>query len=161
MSTAPPKTPLDPLAAAAQQILPAPESPQESAPTARPANTGYWMPPLFLGSVLLGIVLLTRRPDGLWAYVVGAIFVVVFGWFLVSTLWPSRAERNCPACEREGLTRLSEESHRGLRCTLCGFEDENASSFFIAEEEGTLEETVMLERGRTLHKASALAEGES
>ncbi len=161
MSNDSPNSSLDPLAAAAKQILPAAESPRDSAPSERPKSSGYWMPPLFLGSVLFGIVLLTRRPDGLWAYVVGAIFVVVFGWFLVSTLWPGRAERKCPACEQEGLTRLSEESHRGLRCTLCGFEDENASSFFIAEEEGTLEETVMLERGRTLHKASAIAEGES
>ncbi len=107
------------------------------------------MPPLLLGSILFSAVLVLRRPDGLWAYVVGAMFVLVLGWIVVSSLWPGRAERKCPACEREGLVRLSAKSHKGLRCKLCGFEDADSSCFFLAEEEGTLEETVMLERGRT------------
>ena len=106
------------------------------------------MPPVFLGAVVLAAFLLLRRPDGLWGYVVGGIFAVVFGWFLVSTLWPGRANRGCPQCANDSLVRLDENSHHGLRCTHCDFIDESASSFTFAEEEGALEETVMRERGR-------------
>lgn len=148
MTDSPRIPPLDPLASAAKQIRPQPKASTPPAERAEPQGSGIWMPPLFLGAVLLGVTLLLRRPDALWAYVVGGIFAVVFGWFLVSTLWPSRPERQCPACGGEGLARLNTESHRGLRCELCGFEDEASSSFMLAEEEGTLEETVMRERGR-------------
>lgn len=138
----------DPLAAAASQILPPAQAPQPKAHPNHEPGSGCWMPPLFLGAVLFSAYLLLKKPDELWPYVVGAIFVLTFGWFLVSTLWPRFAERTCPTCGKDGLVPLTENSHRGLRCTLCGFEDESLSSFFIAEEDGVLEETVMRERGR-------------
>lgn len=148
MSKAPRKNPGDPLAIAASQIRPAAPQAKPQAPTTASSGSGFWMPPIFLGAVLLGAYILLKKPDGLWPFVVGAIFVVVFAWFFISTLWPRFAERTCPTCGEDGLTPLDENSHRGLRCNLCGFEDESLSSFFIAEEDGVLEETVMRERGR-------------
>ena len=148
MSQATRNTQVDSLADAARQILPAPSTAKAQVAATPEPGLGLWMPPLFLGSVLFAAYVLLQKPDGLWPWVVGTMFAIVFSWFFVSALWPRSSERTCPSCDKNGLTRLNEDSHKGLRCTLCGFKDENLSSFFIAEEEGALEETVMRERGR-------------
>lgn len=158
------------LAEAARQIRSGADA--EAAPLEQPAKVsspghsaavptaggwqGIWLPPLLLGSVALGVVLLLKRPDGLWSYVVGGMVALTLGWIVVSSLWPGKPDRTCPECGSEGLQRLDEQSHRGLRCRDCGYQDETASSFMIAEEEGTLEETVLRERGR-----KRIARGES
>lgn len=101
-----------------------------------------------LGSILCAVVILFMSPRGLWQYVVGAMVVASLAWIAISSLWPGKPERKCPECGREALARKDARSHRGIRCSACGFEDESASSFMMAEEEGTLEETVLRERGR-------------
>ena len=101
-----------------------------------------------LGSVLVAIVVLFTTPSGLWQYIVGLMILGSLTWVAISSLWPGKPERKCPECGQEGLTRSDPETHRGIRCTRCGFEDESASSFMMAEEEGTLEEAVLRERGR-------------
>ena len=51
------------------------------------------------------------------------------------------AEERCPV-------RLDPETTQGLRCRACGQVDEEATGWFLAEEEGPLEELVLLQRAR-------------
>ena len=69
-------------------------------------------------------------------------------WVLVSVFFPARADRSCPRCGEESLERLDRTRTTGIRCRACGFRDEQASAWLMAEEEGPLEEIVLRERGR-------------
>ena len=106
---------------------------------------------ILLSSVLTGGALIVWQPD----WLAGALIAVVLGagflWVAVSVFWPARADRRCPRCGEEALERLDPDTTTGLRCTACEFVDEDASGWFLAEDEGPLEELVLRGRGRGSH----------
>jgi Zn ribbon nucleic-acid-binding protein len=109
---------------------------------------GWFVAPIALVAVGVGLWLALRRPLVLfWCLLAGLVLVPV-GWTLVSALWPGKAERNCPACRKDALARMDSSSTVGIRCTACGWRDESASAWLLAEEEGPLEEVVLAQRGR-------------
>jgi len=107
-------------------------------------------PAFFLLAVAAGVAIVFRRPLSLFAGVLSALAAVPVGWVIVSALWPAKAERRCPACGKDALQRLDQRATHGLACRACGFRDESASAWLLAEEEGPLEEIVLAERGRKL-----------
>jgi hypothetical protein len=118
-----------------------------SAPHARlRARTGWFIGPVLLFAVGAGIRFVMRGPDEIF----GLCFAVLLGlgvlWILVSALLPARADRTCPQCGRDSLERLDPDSTKGVSCARCGWRDETASSFLMAEEEGPLEDIVLRER---------------
>ena len=111
-----------------------------------------WLFPLaFLGAVGAGAALILWQPP----WLTGAVVAVLLGtgvlWVAVSALWPAKADRNCPECSEDTLVRLDPKTATGLRCSACGYEDPEASSWFLAEEEGPLEDLVLRQRGRSSH----------
>jgi len=106
------------------------------------------MPGVFLLAVALGVWIVFHRPLSLFVGVLAALAAVPVGWVMVSALWPARAERRCPACNADALERIDRRASHGLVCRACGHRDESASAWLLAEEEGTLEEMVLAERGR-------------
>lgn len=117
----------------------------------RPAASGRLarLFPLFALGALAGSAALVRaQPLWLAPAVVAVLLGAAFLWLLLSVFWPAKADRGCPACGREALVRMDPESTRGLRCEACGHRDPDASSWFLAEEEGPLEEIVLGKRGR-------------
>jgi hypothetical protein len=117
----------------------------EPAP-ARKDRWGWLVAPLMLSATAAGVVFVLRGPDGLFGACFALVLALGLVWILVSTLFPGRPERTCPACGQRGLERIDRASTCGVRCRLCGWRDENASSFLFAEEEGTLEDIVLRER---------------
>ena len=120
---------------------------------------GFVLPPLMLLAALAGGVFALRNPVHVFGWIVAALFAVVVGWVFVSVLWPGRADRTCPACKREKLERADSDSTTGLACAACGWRDETASSFYLAEEEGPFEHVVLSQREarrgrRTIHIGS-------
>ncbi len=118
----------------------------ERAGARRRALIGWLAPPLMLAAVATGIFVVLRGGTGLLGVVLLGCLVTVIGWVLVSVLWPGRVDRTCPECGRSALERLDPERTVGLRCRACGWRDEAASAFVLAEEEGPLERAVLLER---------------
>jgi DNA-directed RNA polymerase subunit RPC12/RpoP len=115
----------------------------------RPSSALVWCAPaLFLLAVGLGVAIVLRRPLALFTGVLIAVAAVPAGWVLASALWPARAERRCPACGKDALARLDERTTHGLVCRACGHRDESASAWLLAEEESSLSEIVLAERGR-------------
>ena len=58
-------------------------------------------------------------------YIVGGLLALVFLiWTVVSAISPSKPDRRCPRCEREGLVKIR-RGEPGVRCEKCGFCDEN------------------------------------
>jgi hypothetical protein len=107
-----------------------------------------WCSPLaFLAAVGLGAWIVFARPFALFTGVVLALAAVPVIWVMVSALWPARAERGCPRCGRDSVRRLDPRAVHGLACDACGWRDESASAWLLAEEEGPLEELVLAERG--------------
>lgn len=106
--------------------------------------------PLCLAAVALAAGLVLGAGEALAGRVLGLALglsiALALGWVMVSVFYPARAERTCPRCGGEGLERLERESTRGLRCRLCAHVDRSASSFLIAESEGSLEPLVLRER---------------
>jgi hypothetical protein len=117
----------------------------ETAP-ARKERWSWLIAPLLLAATGAGVLFVLRGPDGVFGVCFGAVLALGVVWILVSTLFPGRAERNCPACGQRGLERIDPASTCGVRCRLCGWRDESASSFLFAEEEGTFEDIVLRER---------------
>jgi len=109
------------------------------------------LPLVFLSAVGLGVWIAFARPVRLTTALLVGLACVPIGWVLVSALWPARAERRCPACGKDALARLDARATHGLRCRACGWTDESASAWLLAEEEGPLEEIVLAERGRGAH----------
>ena len=71
------------------------------------------------------------------------------GWVLLSALWPAKADRTCPECGETSVERLDRRELRGLGCGACGWRDETASAWFLAEdEEPVLEDLVRAQRRR-------------
>lgn len=99
-------------------------------------------------AVAAGLWIVRRAPQGLAGWTLAGALCLSCLWILVSVLWPARAERACPLCRAEALVRLDPHSAHGLSCERCGFRDESASAWLLAEEEGPLEELVLEARGR-------------
>jgi len=67
-------------------------------------------------------------------YVVGGSLACGWlAWVLFSALSPAKPDRRCPRCRREALRRLSAASDLGIRCSACGFEDENDHRAYLLE----------------------------
>ena len=114
----------------------------------------WLLPPAIVAGLALALWLLRGSPPESLRYAAGALFVVPVLWVVVSALWPARADRTCPRCGRDSLRRLSRANTQGLVCTRCDWRDPAASSWFLAEEEGPLEDLVLeqRERKRTLRR---------
>ncbi|HEX6881728.1 MAG TPA: hypothetical protein VF530_00025 [Planctomycetota bacterium] len=113
------------------------------------ALLAWLVPGLMLAAVLVGVLLVRGGSSAWFGAVALALGIVPAGWVLVSALFPARAERRCPACGQDALARRSPDATHGLRCLACGWADETASAWLLAEEEGPLEHIVLAERGRT------------
>jgi len=107
---------------------------------------GWLVAPLMLAAVAAGLLFVLRGPDEVFGVAFAAVLALGIGWIVVSALLPGKAERTCPACGGAGLERLDPQTTQGLRCGLCGWQDESASSFLLAEEEGPLEDIVLRQR---------------
>ena len=119
----------------------------EARPAAGPsASIGWLVPPLMLGAIALAVWLIVRGPDGLFGIALGGVIGLGLLWILISSLLPGKADRRCERCGAEALERMSPDSTSGIRCASCGFEDETASAWLLAEEEGPLEATVLRQR---------------
>jgi hypothetical protein len=115
-------------------------------PALRSLRGGWLVAPLMLASIAAGLLFVLRGPDEVFGLAFGLVLALGIGWILVCALLPGKAERTCPACAGQGLERLDRRSTQGLRCRLCGWQDESASSFLLAEEEGPLEDIVLRAR---------------
>ncbi len=115
--------------------------------TLHPAWVQWCAPLVLLGAVLGGVALVQLRPPPFGVLLAG-LLLLPLGWVLISTLWPARAERRCPACAADALARSDPRATHGLVCRACGFRDDSASAWLLAEEEGGLEELVLAQRGR-------------
>ncbi|MFT5290788.1 MAG: hypothetical protein ACI8QS_002874 [Planctomycetota bacterium] len=114
-----------------------------------PSWATWFIGPALLLSALLAFAILQVDQSTLFAVASLTGLSVLGLWVLTSILWPSRADRSCPDCGLDTLERMDLETTMGLRCGSCGFMDETLSSWFLAEEEGPLEEIVLAQRGRT------------
>lgn len=126
-----------------------PSSPSMTNSTARDAGSigGWLVAPLLLAATSASILLVLRGPDELFGVAFGLVLALGLAWILVSSLFPGKADRVCPECRRDALVRLDPRSTHGLRCRACGWRDESASSFLLAEDEGEpLEDIVLRER---------------
>jgi hypothetical protein len=133
-------------------------SPRPAASSTAAARTGFvarneprgtWLiGPMLLFAVAAGVRLVFRGADEIF----GLCFALLLGlgvvWILVSVLMPAKADRTCPRCKRSALGRIDPRSTHGVTCRHCGFRDETASAFLLAEEEGPLEDIVLRERQR-------------
>ncbi|MBM3978251.1 MAG: hypothetical protein FJ299_14850 [Planctomycetes bacterium] len=113
------------------------------------ARALVWLAPLaFLVPVVLGFGFVQQGPDWLFGWVFGGLFALIVGWVWVSVFWPARAERRCPRCREHALQRLDPHTAVGVVCAACGWRDETASGWLLAEEEAELEPIVLEERRR-------------
>ena len=97
---------------------------------------GSWLiAPLLLAAVGAGALFVFRGPDHVFGIAFGLVLGLGFLWILVSTMFPSKPDRSCPACGGETLGRLDATSTQGVACSACSWSDESLSSFYMAEEE--------------------------
>lgn len=114
-----------------------------------PESRAAWLiGPLLLASVAAGMLFVFRGADHLFGVALGVVMGLGFLWILVSVLFPAKPDRTCPRCGNKALERLDPGSTHGLHCRMCHWEDADASSFLLAEEEGTFEDAVLRDRGR-------------
>ena len=113
----------------------------------RPSTLSWLIPILGMGAVVVSAAILRTTPLWLGVVVLAVVLAAVILWVTASILWPAKADRRCPVCGEEGLVRMDPEGVRGLRCELCGHSDPDASAWYLAEEEGPLEEIVLGRRG--------------
>lgn len=106
------------------------------------------LPLLVFGALAAAFGLLRIGGSQIPYIILGATLLFGFGWVLISSLHPARADRFCPECGEEALERLDPETTRGVTCSSCGHTDRDESSWFLAEEETVLEEIVLRERAR-------------
>jgi hypothetical protein len=122
--------------------------PSEPPPTGRRLLMGVF--PLVLLATVLGAIGLARsNPRVLFVTLLLLAGALPLGWLMVSTLWPAKADRTCPACGATALERLDAASTHGLSCRACGWSDETASGWLLAEEEGPMEPLVLGRRTAT------------
>ncbi|MAF67280.1 MAG: hypothetical protein CMJ84_16690 [Planctomycetes bacterium] len=136
-------------------LAPPPEQPPVQPVPAISPLASWFLPPLFLASAAAGVALVLHGPDALFGWAMGAVFGTGLAWLAVSILFPPTIDRRCPRCGEEGVERLDRQATHGIHCTRCGLRDETISSFLLAEEEGSLEEIVMVERGRQPRPAAS------
>ncbi len=103
--------------------------------------------PIYLAAAAVGLLLVFGDSGQLFGWALGALFGVLLLWLTISIFYPTSAEHRCPACSQECLEPLDPTTTRGIRCNACGFVDEEASSFYHAEEAGTLVTIVRREAG--------------
>lgn len=105
--------------------------------------------PLVLLATVIGAIALARaNPKALFVGLFVLAAALPLAWLTVSALWPARADRTCPTCGAAALERLDANSTHGLGCRACGWRDESASGWLLAEEEGPLEPLVLARRPR-------------
>ena len=110
--------------------------------------TWWILPTLVFGAIVLSVLVIRVGGPDLAFVLLGATLVLGLSWIIISALHPARADRTCPECKEEALERLDPGTTRGVVCSRCGYTDPDTSSWYLAEEETTLEEIVMAERGR-------------
>jgi len=101
--------------------------------------------PIYLLAALGAAFFVLQGPGDLFGYVMGGLIALALGWMLVSSFLSTRQDKHCPECGAESVGRLDPSTTLGLVCTACGWQDPEASSFYLAEEEGSLE-TLILEK---------------
>ncbi|HIG11001.1 MAG: hypothetical protein ABGY71_12440 [bacterium] len=99
-------------------------------------RNSWLIPPALLCAALIGLLIVFQGPVHLFGLFFGLIFGLGVLWFLISVIFPGRADLTCPECQAETLERLSPTSALGLRCSACDFTDPDHSSWMIAELEG-------------------------
>lgn len=113
--------------------------------------------PLVLLATVVGSIALARaNPTALFVSLFVLAAVLPLGWVTVSALWPAKADRTCPTCGASALERLDAASTHGLACRACGWRDESASGWLLAEEEGPLEALVLARREPAPHATDTL-----
>lgn len=108
----------------------------------------FVIPIAFLAAIGLALAIVSLGPARLLPWLGSALFGLVLLWVATTIFWPARADRTCPACRKETLVRLDPATTQGVRCSACGHADPSATSWFLAEEEGPLEDLVLAERRR-------------
>lgn len=126
----------------------APPPPPPRTEDVRIERAAWLIGPLLLASIATGMLFIFRGADHLFGLALGVVLGLGFLWILVSVLFPARPDRTCPSCGLSNLERIDPKSTHGLCCTACGWQDEAASSFLLAEEEGAFEDVVLRERRR-------------
>jgi ribosomal protein S27AE len=131
----------------------------------RSEQLGWFVPFALLIGVGFGVWITRQEPRGLLAPILGLGLGLPIVWIVISALWPGKADRLCPRCGSNELARLDPRSTYGLRCGACDYQDDEASGWLLAEEEGALEEIVLSQRrqarGRIrMRKRAVLVEGE-
>jgi hypothetical protein len=114
----------------------------------RVERAAWLIGPLLLASIGAGMLFVFRGPDHLFGVALGLVLGIGFLWMLISVLFPAKPHRTCPHCAERSLERLDAGSTQGVRCAACGWQDEAASGFLMAEEEGSFEDVVLRERRR-------------
>lgn len=125
-----------------------PEARRAPAPGAVPSLLMWCLPLFLLAAILLGMLVVRLAPQALFGWSFGLLVAAGLGWVIVSTFFPAKADRACPECGQKGLRRLDPRSTTGLLCGRCGWRDESASCFLLAESEGPLETIVLAQRGQ-------------
>jgi len=115
------------------------------------ARWSWWILPILVtGAIALAVGLLRIGGPDLPFILLGTVLSLALVWIVVSTLNPARADRTCGECGEEALERLDPGTTRGVVCSSCGHTDRDASSWYLAEEEETtLEKIVLAERARS------------
>lgn len=110
---------------------------------------GSWLiGPLLLAAVSAGVLFVFRGPDHVFGIAFGLVLGLGFLWILVSTMFPSKPDRTCPQCGQDTLVRLDPKTTRGLTCGACAWTDASASSFYLAEDDGVLQDLVLRREDR-------------
>lgn len=118
----------------------------ERAPT---AERFFWAFPLvLLTAIVCGFLVVRDGPGWLGPAAIALLVGAVLLWVGVSVFWPAKADRRCPTCGEEALERLDPETTQGVRCRACDHVDEEATGWFLAEDEGPLEDLVLRQRAR-------------
>lgn len=116
---------------------------------------GWLFPAVWLTAIALGVLLVRLGPNWVSAWVLGGVFATALAWIVISTLWPARADRACPACGEESVERMDSSRSVGKRCAACGWIDETQSSWMIAEEEEEALEHLVLGERRPLDRVKS------
>ena len=118
-------------------------------------------PLLLIGAIGLAVAVINLGADAILGWVGYALGGAVVVWVLAASMWPAEADRTCPQCKEEALERLDPNTTMGLRCTACGHVDAAKSGWFLAEDEGPLEELVLRQRAakKALRRARRRANG--
>lgn len=103
--------------------------------------------PACLVATAIGLLFVFGDDPRLFGWALGSVFAVMLLWIIISILFPGSVDRRCPACAEDRLESLNQTTTRGIRCAACGFVDEEASSFYYAEESGSLITIVRREAG--------------